>query len=94
MAIVPARLGAILGSGDLVQPGIDWLGRHGRASGGSIAVSLLIAPLILIGWSPIQIIVDSLNRTDLDLRKTLYGNIILSGGSTLCRGERAQKPFA
>ncbi len=30
---------------------------------------------------------DSLNRTDLDLRKTLYGNIILSGGSTLCRGE-------
>jgi len=33
-----------------------------------------------------QIIVDSLNRTDLDLRKSLYGNIILSGGTTLCRG--------
>ncbi|KAG7575323.1 hypothetical protein FFLO_00487 [Filobasidium floriforme] len=33
-----------------------------------------------------QVIVDSLNRTDLDLRKNLYGNIILSGGSTLCRG--------
>jgi centractin len=33
-----------------------------------------------------QVIVDSLNRTDLDLRKNLYGSIILSGGSTLCRG--------
>ena len=44
--------------------------------------------LILISWLDVeQVIVDSLNRTDLDLRKNLYGNIILSGGSTLCRGE-------
>lgn len=34
-----------------------------------------------------QIIVDAINRTDLDLRKALYANIVLSGGSTLTRGE-------
>lgn len=33
-----------------------------------------------------QIIVDSIHRTDLDLRKELYGSIILSGGSTLTKG--------
>lgn len=30
--------------------------------------------------------IDAINRTDLDLRKELFGNIVLSGGSTLCRG--------
>lgn len=29
---------------------------------------------------------DSINRTDLDLRKDLYSNIVLSGGSTLTKG--------
>ena len=33
-----------------------------------------------------QIVVDSINRTDLDLRKSLYSNIVLSGGSTLTKG--------
>ncbi|KAL8952526.1 MAG: hypothetical protein Q9222_001556 [Ikaeria aurantiellina] len=33
-----------------------------------------------------QIVVDAINRTDLDLRKSLFGNIVLSGGSTLCKG--------
>ncbi|KIR55828.1 actin-2 [Cryptococcus gattii Ru294] len=33
-----------------------------------------------------QVIVDSINRTDLDLRKSLFSNIVLSGGSTLCTG--------
>lgn len=33
-----------------------------------------------------QIVVDSINRTDLDLRKDLYMNIVLSGGSTLTKG--------
>ena len=33
-----------------------------------------------------QIVVDSINRTDLDLRKDLYANIVLSGGSTLTKG--------
>ncbi|TKA61869.1 Actin-like protein [Cryomyces minteri] len=33
-----------------------------------------------------QIVVDAINRTDIDLRKALFGNIVLSGGSTLTRG--------
>ena len=34
-----------------------------------------------------QVVVDAINRVDLDLRKSLFSNIVLSGGSTLCRGE-------
>lgn len=34
-----------------------------------------------------QVVVDAINRVDLDLRKSLYSNIVLSGGSTLCKGE-------
>ncbi|KAK4453741.1 actin family [Podospora aff. communis PSN243] len=33
-----------------------------------------------------QMVVDSINRTDLDLRKNLYANIVLSGGTTLTKG--------
>lgn len=33
-----------------------------------------------------QVVVDSINRADLDLRKNLFANIVLSGGSTLCNG--------
>jgi centractin len=33
-----------------------------------------------------QVVVDSINRVDLDLRKSLFSNIVLSGGSTLCKG--------
>lgn len=33
-----------------------------------------------------QIVVDAINRTDMDLRKSLYANIVLSGGSTLTKG--------
>ncbi|KAG0221565.1 actin-related protein [Mortierella sp. GBAus27b] len=33
-----------------------------------------------------QVIVDSISRSDMDLRKSLYTNIVLSGGSTLCKG--------
>ncbi|KAI9015056.1 actin-related protein [Gaertneriomyces semiglobifer] len=33
-----------------------------------------------------QVVVDSINKADMDLRKSLYSNIVLSGGSTLCRG--------
>ncbi|KAF4572900.1 Actin-2 [Pleurotus pulmonarius] len=32
-----------------------------------------------------QVVVDSINRVDLDLRKSLFSNIVLSGGSTLCK---------
>lgn len=33
-----------------------------------------------------QVVVDAISRVDLDLRKSLFSNIVLSGGSTLCRG--------
>lgn len=33
-----------------------------------------------------QMVVDAINRTDLDLRKNLYANIVLSGGTTLTKG--------
>ena len=33
-----------------------------------------------------QVVVDSINRADLDLRKSLFANIVLSGGSTLYKG--------
>ncbi|KAH0565192.1 Actin-like protein [Trichoglossum hirsutum] len=33
-----------------------------------------------------QIVVDAINRTDMDLRTALFGNIVLSGGSTLTKG--------
>ncbi|THV70188.1 actin-like protein [Aureobasidium pullulans] len=33
-----------------------------------------------------QIVVDAISRTDMDLRKSLYANIVLSGGSTLTKG--------
>jgi len=33
-----------------------------------------------------ECLVNSIQRTDLDLRKTLYGNIVLAGGSTLFPG--------
>jgi centractin len=31
-------------------------------------------------------VVDSIQRTDMDLRKALFGSIVLSGGSTLTKG--------
>ncbi|KAI9138152.1 actin-2 [Paraphysoderma sedebokerense] len=33
-----------------------------------------------------QVIIDSISKADLDLRKNLYANVVLSGGSTLFRG--------
>lgn len=33
-----------------------------------------------------QVVVDSINRSDLDLRKSLFGNVVLSGGGTLVKG--------
>lgn len=33
-----------------------------------------------------QMVVDAINRADMDLRKSLFGNIVLSGGSTVCKG--------
>ncbi|KAH8926022.1 actin-like protein [Atractiella rhizophila] len=33
-----------------------------------------------------QVVVDSINRADLDLRKSLFSNVVLSGGTTLTKG--------
>ena len=33
-----------------------------------------------------QMVADSISRTDMDLRKALFANIVLSGGSTLTKG--------
>ena len=33
-----------------------------------------------------QIVIDAITRTDMDLRKELYANVLLSGGATLCKG--------
>ncbi|KAI9010679.1 actin-related protein [Hyaloraphidium curvatum] len=33
-----------------------------------------------------QMLVDSIAKTDLDLRRTLFSNVVLSGGTTLCKG--------
>ncbi len=33
-----------------------------------------------------QVLAFSIRKSDMDLRKTLYSNIVLSGGSTLYRG--------
>ncbi|KAF2093810.1 alpha-centractin [Rhizodiscina lignyota] len=33
-----------------------------------------------------QIVVDAISKTDMDLRKSLFGSIVLSGGSTLTKG--------
>lgn len=33
-----------------------------------------------------QMVVDSIQRTDMDLRKSLFGSIVLSGGATLTKG--------
>ncbi|KAK4540174.1 Actin-like protein [Oleoguttula mirabilis] len=33
-----------------------------------------------------QLVVDAIGRTDMDLRKALFGNIVLSGGSTMIKG--------
>ena len=39
-----------------------------------------------------QVVVDSINRVDLDLRKSLFSNVVLSGGSTLCKGLLSRHP--
>ena len=38
-----------------------------------------------------EILSGSIQRSDMDLRRTLYQNIVLSGGSTLSRGKRRER---
>lgn len=76
----------ILGTRNIIQSRADRVGRPRGAAGVSILVSPVPPALNTCICPSVQIIVDSLNRVDLDLRKGLYSNILLSGGSTLCRG--------
>jgi centractin len=52
------------------------------------APELLFQPhLFGYEWSGIhEVLHTAIRKSDLDLRKALYGNIVLSGGSTLIRG--------
>ncbi|SCZ90862.1 BZ3500_MvSof-1268-A1-R1_Chr1-3g02325 [Microbotryum saponariae] len=52
------------------------------------APELLFTPeLVGLEYSGVhQVVVDSINRADLDLRKSLFGNVVLSGGGTLVKG--------
>ncbi|QIW94868.1 hypothetical protein AMS68_000386 [Peltaster fructicola] len=52
------------------------------------APEILFDPeLIGLEWPGLhQIVVDSINRADMDLRKNLFSNIVLSGGSTMIKG--------
>jgi centractin len=52
------------------------------------APELLFDPeLIGLEYSGVhQMVVDAIQRTDMDLRRNLYGNIVLSGGGTLTKG--------
>ncbi len=68
--------------------------RYRNANGEQIGSERYRAPEILFDPEIIgleypgihQIVVDAINRTDMDLRKSLFGNIVLSGGSTLTKG--------
>lgn len=52
------------------------------------APEILFDPeLIGLEWPGLhQLVIESISRTDMDLRKALYGNIVLSGGSTMVKG--------
>lgn len=52
------------------------------------APEILFDPeLIGLEWPGLhQIMIDAINRTDMDLRKAFFANIVLSGGSTMIRG--------
>lgn len=52
------------------------------------APEILFDPeLIGLEWPGLhQIVIDAINRTDMDLRKSLFGAIVLSGGSTMIKG--------
>lgn len=52
------------------------------------APEILFSPDIIGSESPgvHQLLVDAITKADMDLRKTLFENIVLSGGTTLTRG--------
>jgi actin-related protein len=65
-----------------------------RVSNDQIGASRFRAPEVLFSPDLIgeecegvhEVLANSILRADMDLRKTLYANIVLSGGSTLFKG--------
>ncbi|KAI9657623.1 MAG: Actin-like protein [Bathelium mastoideum] len=60
----------------------EWTGAGGRTEAKSIDYTLPDGNKLKAG----SLRRYAINRTDLDLRKSLFSNIVLSGGSTLTRG--------
>ena len=53
----------------------------------SFNLLILSTSISTFKWSSFyQVLAFSIRKSDMDLRKTLYSNIVLSGGSTLYRG--------
>ncbi|TPX73707.1 hypothetical protein CcCBS67573_g05020 [Chytriomyces confervae] len=52
------------------------------------APEILFSPDLMGSESPgvHQIVVDAINKADMDLRKSLFSNIVLSGGTTILKG--------
>jgi centractin len=85
-----------LPDGSKIKVGVSLLlaGVSHHAKAGQVGAERYRAPEILFDPEIIgleypgvhQIVVDAINRTDMDLRKSLFGNIVLSGGSTLTKG--------
>ncbi|KAI8830201.1 actin-like protein [Chytriomyces cf. hyalinus JEL632] len=52
------------------------------------APEILFSPDLMGSESPgvHQIVVDAINKADMDLRKSLFSNIVLSGGTTIMKG--------
>ena len=71
-----------------------WLAVPCRVSNDQIGASRFRAPEVLFSPDLIgeecegvhEVLANSILRADMDLRKTLYANIVLSGGSTLFKG--------
>lgn len=84
----------VLPDGNKIKVSLIFMKRGTYAENKQIGAERFRAPEILFDPEIVgveypgihQIVVDSINRTDMDLRKSLFGNIVLSGGSTLTKG--------
>ena len=59
-----------------------------------ISLEYFLKQALVIGSEEIgvhELLFNSIRKSDLDLRKTLYQNIVLSGGSTLFKGKSSQE---
>ncbi|KAL7747240.1 centractin- actin- protein of the dynactin complex [Sorochytrium milnesiophthora] len=89
--VVPTGAASTRGPGDFVLPDgkvVKLTPDHKMGVERFRAPEILFSPdLVGLEYPGIsQVVVDSINKTDLDLRKNLFGNVLLSGGSTLFQG--------